>query len=186
MTGASERPSRSSLETRKASGSKLRETHRDQRDLRSGIGKAEQALVAAEMALLVATQRVARRRALAAIDAAFAARHGDRRAAIQARYAGLRAALEPGQDAAARTAVLMRLVADEAAELAVLALEMAAERARAKRMVSVALLMQSRSARRQLRRCRRHRAVVRAVGRSQSGSKPVTAGRHWAFRVRRP
>ena len=65
--------------------------------------------------------------------------------------------------------VLMRLVADEAAELAVLALEMAAERARAKRMASVALLMQGRSARRQLRRSRRHRAVVRAVGRSQRG-----------------
>lgn len=134
----------------------------------------------AEMALLVASQRAARRAAVQAIDAALSARHGSAIAAIVARYADRRSGIS-GLSDAEKAAALRQLAADEAHELARLTLEHAAEK-RAMRNVELNTMSAAqKTARRSLRSRNRRQRIVIAVqqqpveSRDQKGSVRGTA-----------
>ena len=176
MTGASDRPSRSPLENRTAA-----ELKQERQTVRSRRRKAIVAIHAAEMDLLVASQRAARRAAALAIDAALSARHAGAIAAVVSRYADRRSALA-GMTETERAAALRQLASDEAHELARLALEHAGEKRALRKSALLSMSVAHEAARRSLRlRNRRQRIVVavhqhEAVLRSHTRSN---SGRRW-------
>ena len=116
----------------------------------------------AEMQVLRARQRGARRAAMGAINAALSSRHASAIASIVARFADRRAALmEPDQNV--RAAALRRIADDEAHELARLALEHAAEKRAIRKSATVAIAVPQRAARRSLRQRNRRQRIVFAV-----------------------
>lgn len=120
-------------------------------------------LLDAEMRLLVAAQRAARTQIFAAIDAACAGLHAARTSAVLSRFAGRRAALHQAGDPAQAQSALARIAAEETAELAVLALELAAEKRRRRDDAIAPLLTVQRDARLSLRRSHRRQRAVAAI-----------------------
>lgn len=115
------------------------------------------------MQILVAAQRDERSRALAAIDAGLRSQHASQTAAVIARFADRRAALEQMTDPSARAAAAHRLAAEEAAELARLSLEHAGEKRRLKNAVLSSLAGTHRAARSALRQSQRRQRMGTAV-----------------------
>ena len=151
------RPSQGVLENRTAADLK-----HDRRDFRSRCRRAVIGLHAAELQVLIASQRAARRAAVRSIHAALSGRHAGAVAAIVAKFADRRAALasRTGQE---RAAAFQQLSAEEAHELARLALEHAAEKRALRQAALVPLAARQRSARKNLRRRNRHQRIVLAV-----------------------
>lgn len=113
------------------------------------------------MQLLSAAQRGERDRAVRAIDAGLADRHAGNVAAVIARFADRRAAMAMMTDPHSRAAAAQRLAAEEAYELARLALEHAAEKRRLRNSVLASMGVVQQSARRALRqRLRRQRVGI--------------------------
>lgn len=151
------RPSQGVLENRTAADLKY-----DRQSFRSRCRRAVIGLHAAELQLLIASQRAARRAVMRSIQATLSGRHAGAVAAIVAKFAGRRAALasDGGQG---RAAVLQQISTEEAHELARLALEHAAEKRALRRTVLVPLAARQRSVRRNLRCRNRHQRIVLAV-----------------------
>ncbi len=123
---------------------------------------ALRALHDAEVEVLMAAQRAARRQAVRAIDAALSARHGAAIALVVARFAARRPAAG-SMDRAGRDGVLRQIAAEEAQELARLALEHAAERRALRSVAVLGLIGAQRVERRTLRRRNRWQRMVSAV-----------------------
>ena len=155
VTGPLERPSQRAPENRKADPERR---YRQRRQV--GASAALLAISAAEMTLLVASQRAARKNALDYIDAALGARHSASIAAVVSRFASQRTTLDT-LDTGARAAAMRRMASDEANELANLALVHAAEKRALKHNAALAVLPAQQAARRALRQsARRHRIVM--------------------------
>lgn len=157
MTGASDRPSQSTLETRTAS--EMRDSRSDMR------ARSRRALVGvhdAELQLLLASQRAARRAALASIDAGLSARHAGAIAAVVARFADRRAGVV-ATDQAERAAALRQIAAEESHELARLALEHAAEKRALRSSALLSMVTAHRAERRILRRRNRRQRIMAAI-----------------------
>lgn len=149
------RPSQGVLENRTAAELRL-----DRQSPRERGRKAVVALHDAEMDLLIASQRAARRAAARAIDTALSARHSSAIAAVVLRYADRRSALT-GMSETERAAALRQLATDEAHELARLALEHASEKRAMRKSAVQSKSIADKAARRTLRlRNRRQRIVV--------------------------
>lgn len=157
MTGPLERPSQGAPENRKA---EHRSPHREQRGVSSSA--ALRLVHRAEMDLLIAAQRAARQSAFRAIDAALGAHNSSAAAAVVHRFAEQRAALA-GLDANARAAALRRISAEEATELARLAITHAAEKRALKGATMQAMGPAQKNARNALRRSSRRQRIVFAV-----------------------
>lgn len=156
MTGHLERPSQEAPETRKAA--EERKHFRSQRSPTASM----RALDRAEMDLLIASQRAARRNALAGVDAALGARHASAIVAVVTRFAAQRASLDT-LDAGARAAIVRRLADEEANELVNLALAHAIEKRASKRAAAKAMLPAQKSARQALQQSARRRRITMAV-----------------------
>lgn len=161
MTGASDRPNPSPLENRTAA--EVRHERQGVRDLRR---KAVAAVHGAEMDLLVASQRAARRAAVGAIDAALSLRHASAIGVIVARFSDRRSALANMSDTE-RGAAMRQLASDEAHELARLALELAGEKKALRQATLRSLSITDRAARRTLRIRNRRQRIVVGVGEHQ-------------------
>lgn len=157
MTGNLERPSQDASENRKAEHGRRYSQNR-QASARASL----RALGAAEMDLLLASQRAARKAMLQAIETALGAHHASAIALVVSRYASQRAALTT-LGAGAAAAALHRLSTEEAAELANLALMHAAEKRALKRDAALALLPAQKTARQTLRRSARRSRLAAAV-----------------------
>lgn len=156
VTGPLERPSQRAPENRKAA-----EQARPARDPIRAARRAVGSIHTAEQQLLSAAQREERDRAVRAIDAGLAGRHAGNVAAVVARFADRRAALAMMTDPNVRAAAAQRLAAEEAHELARLALEHAAEKRRLRNSVLASMGVLHRSARRALcQRLRRQRVGI--------------------------
>ena len=183
MTGPLERPSQGAPENRKA---EIRE--RSQSDVLRAARRAFASISVAEMQVLVAAQRDERSRALAAIDAGLRSQHASQTAAVVARFADRRAALDQITDAGARAAAAHRLAAEETAELARLALEHAAEKRRLKTSIVSSLAVTHRAEQRRLRLNQRRQRMGTAVRlqqlrprmRSNETRTPAVHSRHIA------
>ena len=151
------RPSQGVLENRTATDLK-----HDAQDHRNRFRRAVIGLHSAEMHVLVASQRSARRAAMRSISAALSGRHAGAVAAVVAKFAGRRAALA-SEAGAGRVATLQQLSAEEAHELARLALEHAAEKRAMRQSALVPLAARQRAARFNLRRRNRRQRIVLAV-----------------------
>lgn len=115
------------------------------------------------MQVLLAAQRDERSRELAAIDAGLRSQHASQTAAVIARFADRRTALDQITDAGARVAAAHRLAAEETAELARLALEHAAEKRRSKTSIVSSLVVTHRAERRSRRQSQRRQRMGIAV-----------------------
>ena len=156
VTDASAQPSRSILENRKAS-----EHVRPARDASRFARRTVASIHSAELEILDAAQRAARRQAVKAADATLSAHHASNVAAVIAKFAGRRAALVQMTDPNARAAAAHQLATEETAELARLALEHAAEKRAHREAATAPLLTRHHAERRVLRqRLRRQRVVV--------------------------
>lgn len=132
----------------------------DRQSARERGRKAVLALNDAEMDLLIASQRAARRAAAQAIDAALSARHSSAIAAVVSRFADRRIGLT-GMSETQRAAALRQLATDEAHELARLALEHASEKRAKRKSALQSMSIADKAARRSLRlRNHRQRIVV--------------------------
>ena len=180
VTGTLDRPSQGALENRKAA---------EQRKTGSNPVRSARRTVAsihsAELQLLAAAQRAARRQVIGVVDAALRGRHASAVALVVGRFADRRAALSSISDAGARIAAGRQLAAEEANELARLALEHAAEKRQLRKAATTPLVAAHRAARRALRQSLRRQRVVVAVQlrplrprRTGTRSKPQT--RSWA------
>ena len=158
MTGTLERPSQGAPENRKAADHRRQDT-----DLKKGARRALAALADADMQLLVAGQQQVRRQALSSIDAALGASHASQRAAVVARYGNRRSALGSIADAGTRNAALLQLIAEEAAELARLALALADDKQRLKRETVAAMVIVQRGVRQAVWRKNRHGRLAMAI-----------------------
>lgn len=161
MTGASERPSRSSPETRKAATGSSASTSR-----------ALKAVHAAERDLLRVAQRDELTHAIATLTHQMALATAAKAQAISAHTAGKIATLDPLLPASSRAAAVARFKDEEAAELAAMLLDEAG-RGRQMRRASIGVL---KAAQRQrvsdLRRRQRAERMVMAVaghGRDRRG-----------------
>lgn len=152
MTGASERPSRSSPETRKAATGSSVSTVR-----------ALKAVHAAERDLLRIAQRDELTSAMATLAQQAALATAAKAQAISAYTASRIAALDPLLPISARAAAVARLRDEEAAELASMLLD-EADRARQKRRVSIGVIKSAQKGRASdLRRRQRAERMVMAV-----------------------
>ncbi len=151
------RPSQSVLENWTATEAKHRIP-----SLRVRRRRAVASLHNAEMHLLIARQRAARRAIAQAVDAGLSARHTSAVAAVVSKFANLRAMLAQG-DEQIRAAGLQRISSDEAHELARLALEHAAEKRSHRHATLAPLYLAHGRERRELRRRSRHHRIVLAV-----------------------
>ena len=134
---------------------------RPARDPIRAARRAVGSIHAAELQLLAAAQRAERSQAVRAIDASLAGRHAGNVAAVVARFADRRAALAMMADPSARAAAAQRLAAEEANELARLALEHAAEKRRLRNSVLASIGVVHRAARHAHRqRLRRQRIGI--------------------------
>jgi hypothetical protein len=156
--GPLDRPSQQPLETRKAT-----DHIRPARDAIRFARKTVASIQAAELQLLAATQRAARRQAVGAVNAMLRNRHASNIALVIARFSSRRAALSLIPDAGARAAAGQQLAAEEANELARLALEHVAEKRQMRNAATIPLRGAHRTARRTLRRCQRHQRAVVAI-----------------------
>lgn len=152
MTGTSERPSRSSPETRKAATTKSTSTSR-----------ALKAVHAAERDLLRNTQRGELAHALATLAQQAALTTAAKAQGISAHTASKVAALDPLLPASVRAAAVARLKDEEAAELTSMLLD-EADRARHIRLSSIGLIKSAQKGRAaDLRRRQRAERMVMAV-----------------------
>jgi hypothetical protein len=158
VTDASAQPSRSILENRKAS-----EHVRPGRDAVRFARRTVAWIHTAELEILAAAQRAARRQAVTAADATLSTRHASNIALVLTKFASRRAALVAIVDPGARAATAQQLAYDETAELARLALEHAAEKRQMRKAAQAPLLAVHQSARRSLRQRQRRQRVVVAV-----------------------
>lgn len=162
VTGASDRPSPSPLENRKADI----QSPFERRQLRRNVLAVNRAALArlhdAELALLVASQRAARSAALQSLDAALASRHGAAIALVVARYADRRAAAWQ-RDPAVAADTLQRIADDEVSELARLTMEQAAQKRSLRNATVLSLLATQRNDRRSLRTRNRRQRIVAAI-----------------------
>jgi hypothetical protein len=134
VTGPLDRPSQQPLETRKAA-----DHIRPARNSIRAARKTVASIHAAELQMLVATQRATRRQALGAIDAMLRDRHASNIALVIARFSSRRAALSLIPDAGARAAAGQQLAAEEANVIARLALEHAAEKRQMRNAATIPL-----------------------------------------------
>jgi hypothetical protein len=158
VTGPLDRPSQQPLETRKAV-----DHIRPAGDAIRFARKTVASIHAAELQMLAATQRAARRHALGAVDAMLRDRHASNIALVIARFSSRRAALSLIPDTGARAAAGQQLAAEEANELARLALEHAAEKRQMRKAATTPLRGAHIAARRTLRRRQRHQRAVVAI-----------------------
>jgi hypothetical protein len=158
VTGPLDRPSQQPLETRKAA-----DHIRPARDAIRFARKTVASIHAAEMQMLAVTQRAARRQAVRAADAMLRHRHASNIAMVIARFSSRRAALSLIPDTGARAAASQQLAAEEANELARLALEHAAEKRQMRKSATAPLRGAHGAARRTLRRRQRHQRAVVAI-----------------------
>lgn len=124
--------------------------------------RALRSLHDAEVDVLMAAQRLARRQAVRAVDAALFARHGAAIALVAARFADRRASAG-SLNQAGRDAILRQIAAEEAQELARLTLEHAAERRAMRSSALLGLITAQRAERRMMRRRNRWQRVIAAV-----------------------
>jgi hypothetical protein len=158
VTGPLDRPSQQPLETRKAA-----DHIRPSRDAIRFARKTVASIHAAELQMLVATQRATRRQALGAVDAMLRDRHASNIALVIARFSSRRAALLLIPDTGARAAAGQQLAAEEANELARLTLEHAAEKRQMRKAATTPLRGANITARRTLRRRQRHQRAIIAI-----------------------
>jgi hypothetical protein len=158
VTGPLDRPSQQPLETRKAA-----DHIRPARDAIRFARKTVASIHAAELQILAATQRATRRQALGAIDAMLRDRHASNVALVIARFSSRRAALLLIPDTGARAAAGQQLAAEEANELARLALEHAAEKRSLRKAATAPMRGAHKASRRTLRRRQRHQRAVVAI-----------------------
>jgi hypothetical protein len=116
----------------------------------------------AEVQLLLACQRAARRAALASIDAGVSSRHAGIIAAVVSRFADRRAGVVT-TDTEARSAALRQIAAEEAQELARLTLEHAAEKRALRSSALLSMAIVHRADRRSLRRRNRRQRIMSAI-----------------------
>jgi hypothetical protein len=179
VTGPLDRPSQQPLETRKAA-----DHIRPRRDAIRFARQTVASIHGAEMQMLAATQRAARRQAVGAADAMLRDRHASNIALVIARFSSRRGALSSMPDAGARAAAGQQLAAEEANELARLALEHAAEKRQMRNAATIPLRGVHSTARRTLRRRQRHQRAVVAIQLQavvpRSGSRQLNRsdGRH--------
>ena len=179
VTGPLDRPSQQPLETRKAA-----EHIRPRRDAIRFARKTIASIHTAELEILSAAQRAARRQAVKAVDASLSDRHASTIALVLAKFAGRRAALSAIVEPSARAAAASQLATDETAELVRLALEHAAEKRQMRKAATAPLLAGHRSTRRSLRQQQRRQRVafaikLHAIAPSTAGqNRPKNAGRH--------
>lgn len=162
VTGPLDRPSQGAPENRKASEL----IHDARRPVRHGIRSARRtvrSIHVAEDELQAAAQAAERRRALAAVDAGLRSKHASRVAAVVSRFADRRAALAYITDTGTRAAMIRQIAAEEANELARLAVEHAAEKRHLKRQVLTNINSKHRELRRRLRQRQRHQRASVAV-----------------------
>lgn len=117
----------------------------------------------AEEQVLIASHRAARRAAVQSIHAALSARHGSAVSAVLAKFADRRAALVRHGEEGERAAALRHVSADEAHELARLALEHAAEKRALRKSMLAPMERQQCKARRELRRRNRRQRMILAI-----------------------
>jgi hypothetical protein len=151
------RPSQGVLENRTAADLKY-----ESQNLRDRCRRAVIGIHAAELQVLIASQRAARRAAVRSIHAALSGRHAGAIAAVVAKFAGRRTALASGAEQE-RAATLHQLSTEEAQELARLALEHAADKRALRQAALVPLATRQRTARRDLRRRNRRQQIVIAI-----------------------
>jgi len=130
----------------------------------------------AEVHLLIASQRAARRALLASIDAGLSARHVGAIAAVVSRFADRRAGVV-AIDQSARASALQLIATEEAQELARLVLEHAAEKRALRSTALLSMVTAHRAERRTMRRRNRRQRLVVAVVLKSAPRMPSTSRR---------
>ena len=162
-----------SPETRKAA-----DHIRPRRDAVRFARKTVASIHTAELEILAAAQRAARRQAVKAVDASLSDRHASTIALVLAKFAGRRAALSAISDAGARAAAAHQLAAEETSELARLALEHAAEKRQMRNAATAPLRTAHRATRRSMRQRQRRQRIVVAVQLQALRHRSTTARTH--------
>ncbi len=151
------RPSQGVLENRTAA-----EVRDDRTDVRARSRRALVGVHNAEVQLLIASQRAARRAIFASINAGLSARHVGAIVSVVSRFADRRAGVV-AIDQNARASALQQIAAEEAQELARLVLEHAAEKRALRSSALLSLVTVHRAERRIMRRRNRRQRVVAAI-----------------------